>query len=135
MKDTADRVRRISRELQALSVSLEWKTFLNSSPVEQDQILNALLNRGFIENLRVTIDRFSDFLWRYIEAAAENCDQEADYEMQNERLRRITEVLRLLHRSSYPSQDPLAFVDRMTESVDRHFEVSGGAELSLKQTA
>src|SRR5579864_160259 len=135
MKDTADRVTRISKELQALLVHLHWKAFQNSSPKDQTQILNGVLNKGLIEDLRTTIDQLSEFLWRYIETAAETCDQEADYEMQNERLRRITEVLRLLHRSSCPSQDPLAFVDRVTESVDRHFEMYGGADLALKPTA
>jgi hypothetical protein len=135
MKDTADRVTRISNELQALLVQLHWKAFQNSSPVDQTQILNGVLNRGLIEDLRLTIDQLSDFLWRYIETAAENCDQEADYELQNERLRRITEVLRLLHRSACPSQDPLAFVERVTASVDRHFETQSRAEVSFKQTA
>ena len=122
MKDTATRVTRISKELQALLVQLHWKAFENSSPIDQTCILNGVLNRGLIEDLRSTIDQLSEFLWRYIETAAENCDQEADYELQNERLRRITEVLRLLHRSSTPAQDPIAFVDRVTASVDRHFE-------------
>lgn len=131
MKDTADRVTRISSELQDLLVQLHWKAFQNSSPGDQTQILNGLLNRGLIEDLRTTIDQLSEFLWRYIETAAENCDQEADYELQNERLRRITEVLRLLHRSSRPSQDPLAFVERVTESVERHLETP----TELKHTA
>jgi len=136
MNDTATRVTRISKELQALLVQLHWKHFQNSSPVDQTRILNGVLNRGLIEDLRSTIDQLSEFLWRYIETAAENCDQEADYELQNERLRRITEVLRLLHRSSTPAQDPIAFVDRVTASVDRHFEEMeemNAHSVSLKQ--
>lgn len=135
MKDTADRVTRISSELQALLVQLHWKAFQSSSPVDQSQILNGVLNRGLIEDLRTTIDQLSEFLWRYIETAAENCDQEADYELQNERLRRVTEVLRILHRSATPAQDPLAFVERVTASVDRHFESLNGGEISLKHSA
>lgn len=132
MKDTADRVTRISSELQALLVQLHWKKFQNSSPVDQTQILNGVLNRGLIEDLRQTIDQLSEFLWRYIETAAENCDQDADYELQNERLRRVTEVLRLLHRSATPAQDPMAFVERVTASVERHFETQDRA---LRHTA
>lgn len=124
MRDTAERVVRISEQLRALSVQLQWKTFESSSPRDQTQILNGLLNRSLIEDLRNTIDQLSDFLWRYIEAAAAESDPQADYELQNERLRRITELLRLLHRSAYPAQDPSAFMERVTASVDQHLAMS-----------
>src|SRR6516162_9306903 len=120
MRDTVERVVRISEQLRALSVQLHWKTFESSSPGDQTQILNGLLNRSPIQDLRNTIDQLSDFLWRYIEAAAADSDPQADYEMQTERLRRITELLRLLHRSAYPAQDPSAFMERVTASVDHH---------------
>lgn len=120
MKDTVERVVRISEQLRALSVQLQWRTFESSSPRDQIQILNGLLNRSLIEDLRNTIDQLSDFLWRYIEAAAADSDPQADYELQTERLRRITELLRLLHRSAYPAQDPSAFMERVTASVDHH---------------
>src|SRR5215831_2933004 len=120
MKDTVERVIRISEQLRALSVQLQWKTFESSSPGDQTRILNGLLNRGLIEDLRNTIDQLSDFLWRYIESAAADFDPQADYELRNERLRRITELLRMLHQSAYPAQDPSAFVQRVTASVDQH---------------
>jgi hypothetical protein len=123
MKDTSERVVRITSELRALLMESQWKAFQDSSPRDQTRILNGLLNRGLIEDLRKTIDQLSDFLWRYIETAAENSSAGADGELQNERLRRITELLRVLHRSSYPSNDPLAFVDRMTASVNQHLAV------------
>jgi hypothetical protein len=119
MRDTCDRVARITKELRALSTQFHWHVFQNSSPSNQTQILNELLNSGLVEDLRTTVDYLSQFLWRYIESAAANSGQEGDYELQNERLTRITEMLRLLHRSSCPSQDPLAFVERVTKSVDR----------------
>jgi len=130
MKDTVERVIRISEQLKALSVQLQWKTFETSSPGDQTRILNGLLNRGLIEDLRNTIDQLSDFLWRYIESAAAESDPQADYEMQNERLRRITELLRLLHRSAYPTQDPSAFMERVTASVDQHLALSDSQQLA-----
>jgi prophage DNA circulation protein len=124
MRDTAERVVRISEQLRALSVQLQWKTFESSSVGDQLQILNGLLNRSLIEDLRNTIDQLSDFLWRYIEAAAAESDPQADYELQTERLRRITELLRLLHQSAYPAQNPSAFMERVTASVDQHLAAS-----------
>jgi hypothetical protein len=122
-------VARITKELRALSTQFHWHAFQKSSPGEQTQILNGLLNSGLVEDLRTTVDDLSQFLWRYIESAAANPDQEADYDLQNERLTRITEMLRLLHRSSCPSQDPLAFVDRVTKSVDRCLETASQGEM------
>jgi hypothetical protein len=123
MRDTVERVVRISEQLRALSVQLQWKTYETSSPTDQIRILNGLLNRSLVQDLRNTIDQLSDFLWRYIEAAAEDSDPQADYELQTERLRRITDLLRLLHRSSRPTQDPSAFMERVTASVDQHLGV------------
>lgn len=124
MDNTSEHVVRISEQLRALSVQLQWKTFESFSPRDQDRILNGLLNRGLIEDLRRTIDQLSEFLWQYIETAAANADPDADYEMQNERLRRVTELLRLLHRSALPSHDPGAFMERVTASVDQHLALS-----------
>ncbi len=133
MKDTTERVVRISEQLRALSVQLQWKTFERYSPGDQIQILNGLLNRGLIEDLRNTIDQLSDFLWRYIETAAAESDPEADYELQNERLRRITELLRLLHRSACPSQDPSAFMERVTASVEQHLAAADPQKTPIEQ--
>jgi hypothetical protein len=124
MDNTSERMIRISEQLRALSVHLQWKTFEGSSPTDQNRILNGILNRGLIEDLRNTVDQLSDFLWRYIETAAANSDPGADYELQNERLRRITELLRVLHRSASPVHDPSAFMERVTASVDQHLAMS-----------
>jgi hypothetical protein len=135
MRNTCDRVARITRELRALSTHLRWHAFQNSSPSDQTQILNELLNSDLVEDLRTTVDYLSQFLWRYIESAVANSGQEANYELQNERLTRITEMLRLLHRSSCPSQDPLAFVDRVTKSVDRCLETASQDDMLSESRA
>jgi hypothetical protein len=127
MKDTCHRVARITKELKALSSQFQWSAFEDSSPDEQAQILEELLNGSLVEDLRATVDYLSQFFWSYIESAAEGSSQEESYvdcELQNLRLLRITEMLRILHRSARPTQDPLAFVDRVTESVDRYLQAA-----------
>ena len=131
MRDTCDRVARITKELRALSTQFHWNAFQGSSASDQTQILNS----GLVEDLRTTVDYLTHFLWRYIESAAANTGQEADYELQNERLMRITEMLRLLHRSSCPSPAPLAFVERVTKSVDRCLETASQDELLCESRA
>lgn len=91
-----------------------------------------MLNGSLVEDLRTTVDYLSQFLWSYIEFAAEESGPDADYatrQRQNERLLRITEMLRMLHRSSCPTQDPMAFVDRITKSVDHHLETANQDDL------
>jgi hypothetical protein len=135
MRDTCDRVTRITKELRALSTQFHWHAFQNSSPSDQTQILNELLKSDLVEDLRTTVDYLSQFLWRYIESAVANSGQEANYELQNERLTRVTEMLRVLHRSSCPSQDPLAFVERVTKSVDRCLETASQDEMPCESRA
>ncbi|SRR6266481_5379160 len=134
MRDISDQVARVTQELRDLLVQLHWSTFQSSSPTDQSRVLNELLNAGLVEDLRTAVDHLSHFLWSYIESTAGNSDPEADYELQNERLRRITEILRLLHRSARPSEDPLAFVDRIARSVDRHLKAHN-QELQWEQSA
>jgi hypothetical protein len=137
MRDTRE-LARITKELRDLSTQFRWSAFENSSPSDQTQILNGLLNGSSVEDLRITLDCLSQFLWSYIEFAAEESGLKADCatrELQNERLLRITEMLRLLHRSSCPSQDPLAFVERATRSVDRYLETAVENDLLCERRA
>jgi hypothetical protein len=131
MDDISLRVTRVTTEVQALLVRLRWDDFENSSPREQGVTLNTLLNSTLVEDLRMTVDQLSHFLWFYIEFAATDPAPDADYKLQHERLRRITEMLRLLHRSSCPSEDPLAFVERVMVSVDQHLERHSQLQLAL----
>lgn len=135
MDDISLRVARVTKEVQALLVRLRWNDFENSSPKEQGFTLNTLLNSTLVEDLRMTVDQLSHFLWFYIEFAAADPPPDTDYDLQHQRLRRITEMLRVLHRSSCPSEDPLAFIERVTASVDQHLERQSGQVLLLERPA
>jgi len=133
MRDISQRVTRTSRELRALSTQLQWKAFQNSSPGDQARVLSGLVDSGLIEDLRKAVDQISHFLWCYIEsAAATGCASDDD--AQGKHLAQITTMLRLLHRSAYPAQDPLGFVDRITASVEQHLETHNRAA-ALERTA
>lgn len=135
MDDISLRVARVTTEVQALPVGLRWNDFENSSPQSQGLILNTLLNSTLVEDLRMTFDQLSQFLWLYIELAAAGSTLDADYELQHKRLRRITEMLRVLHRSSCPSGNPLAFVERAMVSVDQHLKKQIPLELQFERPA
>ena len=121
MRDISERVARITHELRALSTQMQWKAFETSSRGDQDQILNGLLKNGLVEDLRTAVDQLSHFLWCYIDSAAASAAQD-DCPVQPEQLAQITNMLRVLHQSAYPAENPLAFVERMTAVVEQHLE-------------
>ncbi|HKT51185.1 MAG TPA: hypothetical protein VJV96_12840 [Candidatus Angelobacter sp.] len=136
MRDLSNQVDRLTGELRALRLQLQWSTFRRSSHKDQDDILNNLLNAGLVEHLRTVVDQFSHFLWCYIESAATNADTNIDFGLQSKRLDQVTEMLRLLRHSSCPSNEQLEFVARVTRTVDRHLqEVEGKSDARLGQTA
>jgi hypothetical protein len=135
MRDLSNQIDRLTGELRALRLQLQWSSFRRSSHNDQDTILDSLLNEGLVEHLRSVVDQFSNFLWCYIEAAASNSDPEVDFALQSKRLDQVTEMLRLLRQSSCPSAEQLEFVANVTRTVDRHLQENGKRGAHLGQTA
>lgn len=136
MRDLSNQIDRLTGELRALRLQLQWSTFRGSSHKDQDDILNSLLNAGLVEHLRTVVDQFSHFLWCYIDSAAANADPNVDFAIQSKRLDQVTEMLRLLRNSSCPSNEQLEFVARVTRTVDRRLQdLQGGDDTRLGQTA
>lgn len=121
------RIIRLTRELETIQRQLQWSSFQNLTQAEQNQVLSTVLNTGLVESLKDAADRLSNFLWCYVEAAAqnsctENPDDDVDYDLQSRNLEHATETLRLLHFSSSLAKDPVGFMERITVSVNRHME-------------
>lgn len=138
MSKTPIQVARVTKELRALLVQLHWSSFQGFSPGDQNLILNELLNAGLIEELRTTMDHLSRFLWSCVESAArKTSNSDPDYETQSKHLEKITEMLRVLHRPASPAEDPVAFVERLTQSVERHLQTVGqnGGESTVSPPA
>jgi len=136
MRDLSNQIDRLTGELRALRLQLQWGNFRHSSHKDQDNILNSLLNEGLVEHLRSVVDQFSHFLWCYIESAASNTDPDVDFALQSKRLDQVTEMLRLLRHSSCPSAEQLEFVASVTRTVDRHLQSKDREETAqLGQTA
>jgi hypothetical protein len=137
MEDLSNRIARLTQELRALHLQLQWPNFQNTNPGDQDRFLNTLLNAGLGHDLKRAVDLFSQFLWCYIESAAARTNaQEVDYAQQSARLGQVTEMLRLLHHSSCPLRESLAFVEHATMAVTRHAETRGmQRNLPMEKTA
>jgi hypothetical protein len=138
MEDISDRVARLSQELRAFQLELQWKSFQCSSPGDQDAVMDNLLNAGLGQDLKRTVDLLSQFLWCYIEAAAAGpqADADVDYARQSSRLGQITGILRQLHHSSCPLKDSLAFVEHAAMALTSQVDVGNRQEgLSLGKSA
>ena len=138
MEDISERVSRLSQELRAFQLDLQWKNFQCSSPSDQDSIMDNLLNAGLGQDLKRTVDLLSQFLWCYIEAAAAGApaDADVDYARQSSRLGQITGILRQLHHSSCPLKDSLAFVEHAAMALTSHVAAGKRQEgLSLGKSA
>jgi hypothetical protein len=124
MEDFTDQITRLSQELRAFQLQLQWKSIQPSSPGDQDHLLDSLLNAGVGPDLKRTVDLLSQFLWCYIEAAAAaGCNADVDYAQQSSRLGQITGILRQLHHSSCPMKDSLAFVEQAAMAASRQMEM------------
>jgi hypothetical protein len=137
MEDLSNRIARLTQELRALHLQLQWPNFRDASPDDQARILNTLLNAGLGHDLKRTVDLFSQFLWCYIESAAARTNAEVvDYAQQSVRLGQATEMLRLLHHSACPLMESLAFVEHATMTVTRQVEAHDMQKtLSWEKTA
>ena len=137
MEDISDRVARLSQELRAFQLELQWKSFQCSSPGDQDSVMDNLLNAGLGQDLKRTVDLLSQFLWCYIEAAAgPHTDADVDYARQSSRLGQITGLLRQLHHSCCPLKDSLAFVEHTAIALTSHIDAEiGQGKLSLGKSA
>lgn len=136
MEDFQDQLTRLSQELKAFQLQLQWKSFQCSSSRDQDLVMDNLLNAGLGQDLKRTVDLLSQFLWCYIEAAAAGGNAEVDYAQQSSRLGQITGILRELHHSSCPLKDSLAFVEHTAMTVAGHADVGRLQErLSLGKSA
>jgi hypothetical protein len=137
MEDISDRIDHLTQELRALHSQLQWPNFHNSSPSEQELILNQVLNAGLGHDLKKAVDLLSQFLWCYIEsAAARSNDETVDYSQQSARLGQSTAMLRLLHHSACPLMDSLTFVEHATMTVTRQTETPTNRKvLAMEKTA
>jgi hypothetical protein len=136
MEDFTDQITRLSQELRAFQLQLQWKTIQSSCSGDQDLLLDNLLNAGVGPDLKRTVDLLSQFLWCYIEAAAAGGNADVDYAQQSSRLGQITGILRQLHHSSCPMKDSLAFVEQAAMAATREMEMeTRQPRLALEKSA
>ena len=136
MEDLSNCITRVTQELRILQEQLQWAAFQSSDSHIQNRVLDDLADIGLIHNLKNAVDHMRHFLWSYIDFATTNFSQpgEADHAMQSMRLEQITDMLRLLHNSSFPLYAS-SFVERITASVECLLEQCRPQEEQSKKAA
>lgn len=136
MSDLSNRLNRLTQELRALRLQLQWSTFRRSTPNDQSQVLNQLLEAGMVDDLKNLTEQLNHFFWSYIDTAAENNGPEVDFAQQSKQVAQVTELLRSLRETTCPSPGQLGFVARVTLTVDRHLEAQAKDQtLQLERSA
>lgn len=136
MKDLSKRISRLTHELRALRLQLQWDTFENSTPKDKDKLVDEVVSTGLVADLKTVVDEMNQFLWSYIDSAARNSGPDVDYALQSARLNEVTEMLRLLRQTSCPtSGERLEFVARVTIAVDRQLQDPEEQELAVRRSA
>ena len=96
MKDLTSRISRLTHELRALRLQLQWDSFQDTTPKDKDTFVDQVVSTGLVSDLKTVVDEMNQFLWSYIDSAARNSGPDVDYAMQSARLNEVTDMLRLL---------------------------------------
>jgi hypothetical protein len=122
--DICARIRRITNDLNALHDELEWQKLESSSHDDQAKLLEEILSFGLVTDFKAAVDRMRHFVWCYIESVAAGRQQNTDYALQSHRLRRVTEMLRMLSHNGTPEIASLpeahTFFEHVTAVVDQY---------------
>ncbi len=139
MDDICARIRRITDDLNALQDELEWGKIEEASPEAQTRLLEEILSFDLVRDFKRAVDRVRHFLWCYIEAAANHSGRPIDYELQAHRLRRVTEMLRMLQNNGTPELSTMpearTFFEHVTSVVETYRLDDGNAKPKAKGEA
>ena len=125
MDDVCARIRRITGELNALEMDLEWSKIEGASAEEQHRLLEEILSLELVGDFKAAVDKMRHLLWCYIESvAARNGRYGVDYGLQTHRLQRCTEMLQMLRSSGTPELGSLPaakpFFEQVTAVVETY---------------
>jgi hypothetical protein len=66
MKDLSNRISRLTHELRALRLQLQFNTFKESTPRDKDKLVDQVVSTGLVADLKTVVDEMNQFLWSYI---------------------------------------------------------------------
>ena len=96
MSDLTSRIRRVTEDLQAIQEELNKAAEPGADASARDAIMEEMLNVELIDRFKGSVDHMRTLLFSYIEAAASEGRQSVYDTLQAIRMRRVTEMLKIL---------------------------------------
>jgi len=94
--EIGESVRRITNDLRAIESEMTQIAQLGVSSPECAAMVDELLTEDLVHEFKAAVDHMRHFLWSYIEAVADGKGNDMDSALQMYRIRRVTEMLRVL---------------------------------------
>jgi hypothetical protein len=123
MREISQQMERLTQELRELRLQLQRANSQTLGVGEHSRVVSQVFGATLVPDLTDVVTQLTHFLWQYIDSAATSTT-EVDLALQSKRLEKATEMLRRLRGASspVPSENPAAFVARVTRVVDRLLE-------------
>lgn len=96
MSDLTTRIRRVTEDLQAIQDQLGKAAEPGADPGARNAIMDEMIDAELIDSFKNSVDQMRVLLFSYIEAAASQGRYTMYDTLQSIRMRRVTEMLRVL---------------------------------------
>src|SRR5579864_453886 len=110
------RIQHITNEIKSLQESLDQLSTSERLENEKHRLISECLWPDMIVDLKSAVDNMRLFLWDYLETSAQHANGTAnDYALQTHRMRRATEMLEMLNRTTLrgPMPEVCSFFERI----------------------
>ncbi|HYX70423.1 MAG TPA: hypothetical protein VE825_14910 [Terriglobales bacterium] len=125
----AERIRRVTQDLQALEEEMGWALIEDESRAEQHRLVEELLSFNLVNQFKSSVDHMRHFLWCYIESTMGPRQASVDYLLQSQRLKQVTEMLRVLREQGSAEVGSLpeaaTFLEQVTAVVEGYYAAKG----------
>ena len=96
MSDLTRRIRRVTDDLHAVQDVLNAAARPDAPASERDAVMEELINMRVLDEFKASVDNMRHLLWSYIEASNAKNTHGVSHTLQQVRMQRVTEMLRIL---------------------------------------
>lgn len=128
----SERIRRVTDDLRAIQQQLDAASRRDLTAAPQTELIDDLLNFELVKEFKSAVDNMRYILWGYIEAAS-HTGGDVDLAVQNVRMQRTTEMLRVLAERtdlSVPIPQARTFFEEVQEiaqsAIRKHYGDGSG---------
>jgi len=120
----ATRITKVTSELRTLQNELRAATREQATDTE---LVDHLISSDLLVEFKMSVDGMRMFLWAYIDMAAK---AELKKRSEDERLSRVTELLRMIHAQTV-EQQPATFLDTVDAMIEKKLPLAKAAAAPL----